>query len=144
SPQATGPFTLQLECRACSTTTTPGPGGACTGGSDFQNAVQLAYDQPLSCDLSANDAHMRDLQGVRYVKLFTFQAQAGSSRITVTTQAFTPLILVLDNQGRVLAQGASPFNHTFQAGQVFIGVTSNELQRTGAFTIQLSRGGSPF
>lgn len=143
SPQATGPFTLRLECRACTTTTTPG-GGTCTGGSNFQNAVQLQYDQPLSCELSANDAAFQDQQGgIHYTKLFTFQAQAGSSRITVTTQAFTPIILVVDNQGRVLAQGASPFTSTFQAGQVFIGVTSVEVQRSGTFTIQLSRGG-PF
>jgi hypothetical protein len=142
TPQATGPFTLKLECKACSTTTTPG--GTCTGGNNFQNAVQLQYDQTLSCELSANDASFTDQQGgVHYTKIFTFQAQAGSSRITVTTQAFTPLILVLNSQGQILAQGASPFTNTFQAGQVFIGVTSNEVQRPGAFTIQLARGG-PF
>jgi hypothetical protein len=144
-PENLGSYTVKLECKACGATT-PGGNNACTGGSNFQNAIQLAYDQSLSCELGANDAQFTDQNGgAHFAKIMTLPAQAGSTRITVNSQAFTPIVLVIDNQGRILQQGQSPFSATFQAGQVYIAIAAGETQRGGAFTVQVAKGsGGPF
>jgi hypothetical protein len=141
SAQSLGPYTLKFECKACAPA-----GGSCAGGASPQNAVQLQYDQSLSCELTANDVQIRDSQNmIHFGKIFTFQAQAGTTRVTVNAQAFTPLIGSLDpNSGTLSNINTSPNNLTFPAGPAFIVITSNEPQKTGTFTVQISKGGGPF
>jgi hypothetical protein len=143
--QGLGPYTIKLECKSCGSTE-PGPGG-CSGGNSVQAAVQLQYDQQTSCELSANDAQIQDQQGgTHFAKIYTFQAQAGSTRVEVSAQAFTPLVGVLDpNTGRLTNVNSSPNSLNLPTGPAYIVVTSNETQRTGAFTIKITRGGGgPF
>ncbi|MBI3951409.1 MAG: hypothetical protein HY314_13240 [Acidobacteria bacterium] len=141
--QGFGSYSLKLECKPCGAAP---PNGACSGGGSPENAVQIQYDQQLTCDLSANDAQLRDQQGgIHFAKIFTLQAQAGTTRVEVSSQAFTPLIGVLDpTTGSLSNINVSPNNLSFQAGQAFFVVTSNETQTTGSFTVKITKGGSPF
>jgi hypothetical protein len=139
--QNTGPYTVKLECRACGAAT-----GDCSTGGTRQNPVAIQLNQQLSCQLTANDETVLNNGQTFYAKFFALQHAGGQITVNVTTSAFTPSFLIVDPPGESPGIYTFPGTQNFPAGRLVIGVTSrvpDQPQRTGAFTIQITGGGTP-
>jgi hypothetical protein len=135
-PAAIGPYTLSLGAG--------GSGGACPIGGTLENPISLQVGQSVNCELTSTDVPLPDPNGgIHFNKFFTFQAPGGPLTITATAQGFTPEIWVFDpTTQQPGTHNVNTLTFDFSAGQALIAITSQEVQATGPFIVQVGEGDS--
>ena len=134
-PATTGDYRLSLG--------EGGNGGTCPMGGTLENPISLQVGQSVNCELTSTDVQLPDPNGgIHFGKFFTFQAPGGPHTTTATAQGFTPVIQVFDpTTNQLITSNVNTLTFDFPAGRALIAITSQEVQATGPFTMQVGVGG---
>lgn len=113
---------------------------ACTDVLAASPPIEIGLDKALTCELGRSDRALQDANGgVRFAKLFAFQAPSGPLTVNAISPTFTPVIQALDpNTNQPITEGANALTFDFPLGAAVIAVTSAEAEASGPFVVRVS------